>query len=85
MLEIKDLSVEVDDKKILRGLNLSIKPGELHVIMGPNGSGKSTLANVIAGRDNFKITKGEIDFYKKSLQLLIFVFVLLKVLPPSHR
>ena len=67
MLEIKDLFVEVDDKKILRGLNLSIKPGELHVIMGPNGSGKSTLANVIAGRDNFKITKGKIDFCKKSL------------------
>ena len=60
MLEIKNLNVEVDGKEILKGLNLSVAGGELHVIMGRNGSGKSTLANVIAGREKYHITSGEI-------------------------
>jgi len=60
MLEIKNLNVEVDGKEILKGLNLSVAGGELHAIMGRNGSGKSTLANVIAGREKYHITSGEI-------------------------
>ncbi|PCJ14019.1 MAG: Fe-S cluster assembly ATPase SufC [Candidatus Neomarinimicrobiota bacterium] len=60
MLEIKNLNVEVDGKEILKGLNLSVSGGELHAIMGRNGSGKSTLANVIAGREKYHITSGEI-------------------------
>ena len=55
MLIIKDLHASIDDKKILNGINLSIKPGELHAIMGRNGSGKSTLANIIAGREDYDI------------------------------
>lgn len=60
MLKIKNLNVEVDGKEILKGLNLSVAGGELHAIMGRNGSGKSTLANVIAGREKYHITSGEI-------------------------
>lgn len=62
MLTIKNLHAEVDNKKILRGINLHIKPGEIHAIMGPNGSGKSTLANILAGRDNYTLTQGEITY-----------------------
>jgi Fe-S cluster assembly ATP-binding protein len=62
MLEIKNLHAKVEEKEILKGVSLSVKPGELHVIMGPNGAGKSTLANVLAGRDKFEVTKGEIQF-----------------------
>ena len=62
MLEIKNLHARVEGKGILKGVNLSVKPGELHVIMGPNGSGKSTLANVLAGRDKFEVTDGELKF-----------------------
>ena len=51
MLEIKNLKASIDNKDILKGLNISIKPGEVHAIMGPNGSGKSTLANVLSGKD----------------------------------
>ena len=63
MLEIKDLHVSIDGKEILKGLNLDVKPGEIHAIMGPNGSGKSTLSSVIAGNEDYEVTKGSI-FYK---------------------
>ena len=67
MLEIRDLHASVAGQPILKGLNLTVKPGEVHAIMGPNGSGKSTLANVLAGRDNYEITGGEALFEGKSL------------------
>lgn len=62
MLEIKNLHVEVDGKKILKGVNLKLEKGKVHALMGPNGSGKSTLANVIMGHPKYEITKGQIIF-----------------------
>mgnify|MGYP001215624177 FL=1 len=62
MLEIKNLHASIDDTKILKGLNLNVNAGEVHAIMGPNGSGKSTLASVIAGREDYEVTDGEINF-----------------------
>lgn len=62
MLHIKNLHARVEEKQILNGLNLDVKPGEVHAIMGPNGSGKSTLASVIAGREDYEVTEGEIIF-----------------------
>ena len=62
MLTIKNLQVKVKDKQILKGINLEVKAGEVHAIMGPNGSGKSTLAKVLAGREEFEISDGSIEF-----------------------
>ncbi len=67
MLEIKNLHVKVENKEILKGLNLTVKAGEVHAIMGPNGSGKSTLAHILAGRDGYKITQGSIRYSDKDL------------------
>lgn len=67
MLTIKNLHAEVDGKKILKGINLEIKRGEMHAIMGPNGSGKSSLSSVLAGRENYTVTEGEVIFEGKNL------------------
>lgn len=67
MLEIKNLQASVEDKEILKGINLTVKAGEVHAIMGPNGSGKSTLASVLAGRDKYKVTGGSVLFDGKDL------------------
>ncbi|MEM9363197.1 MAG: Fe-S cluster assembly ATPase SufC [Bacteroidota bacterium] len=70
MLEIKDLHASIEDKKILKGINLEVNPGEVHAIMGPNGSGKSTLASVIAGKEEFEIKKGSISLDGEDLEEL---------------
>ena len=62
LLEIKNLHVEVDGRKILNGLDLTVEPGRVHAIMGPNGSGKSTLAHVLAGKPHYAVTQGQILF-----------------------
>jgi ABC-type glutathione transport system ATPase component len=67
MLEIRNLHATVEGREILNGIDLVIRPGEVHAIMGPNGSGKSTLANVIAGREGYTVTEGEIRFDGKNL------------------
>lgn len=67
MLTIKDLKVSIEDKEILKGINLEVKPGEVHAIMGPNGSGKSTLASALAGRDKYEVTDGKVNFMGKDL------------------
>jgi Fe-S cluster assembly ATP-binding protein len=67
MLEIKNLHARVEDKEILRGINLTVNAGEVHAIMGENGSGKSTLAGVLAGRDAFEVTEGEVLYQGKDL------------------
>lgn len=67
MLTIKNLHATVDGKEILKGINLEVKPGEIHAIMGPNGSGKSTLANVLAGHEKFEVTEGEVNFLGENL------------------
>ena len=72
MLSIKNLHAGVNGKTILKGLNLTINPGELHAIMGRNGSGKSTLANIITGRDNYEIFSGEVEFNNKNIQIIVF-------------
>lgn len=67
MLTIKNLYVSVEGQEILKGINLEVKPGEVHAIMGPNGSGKSTLANVLAGKEEYEITSGEITYMGEDL------------------
>jgi Fe-S cluster assembly ATP-binding protein len=67
MLEIKNLHAKVEDKEILRGINLSVNAGEVHAIMGPNGSGKSTLASIIAGKSDYAVTSGSIELNGKDL------------------
>jgi Fe-S cluster assembly ATP-binding protein len=67
MLEIRNLRAKVDDREILRGLDLTVKAGEVHAIMGPNGSGKSTLANVLAGREDYEVTAGTVRYEGQDL------------------
>ena len=69
MLNIRGLKAEVDGQAILKGINLEVKPGEVHAIMGPNGSGKSTLSNVLAGRDDYDVTDGSVDLGKDIVEL----------------
>ncbi|MFV9483349.1 Fe-S cluster assembly ATP-binding protein [Gramella sp. Hel_I_59] len=70
MLKVKNLHASIEDKEILKGINLEIKPGEVHAIMGPNGSGKSTLSSVIAGREEYEMTEGEMMFEGEDLNEL---------------
>lgn len=67
MIEIKDLHAKVEGNEILKGINLSVKAGEVHAIMGPNGSGKSTLAHVLSGKEGYDVTKGEVIYNNKEL------------------
>ncbi len=67
MLKIKNIHARVEEKSILNGINLEVMPGEVHAIMGPNGSGKSTLASVLAGREDFEVTEGSVEFLGKNL------------------
>lgn len=68
MLKINDLHASVEDKEILKGINLTVNAGEVHAIMGPNGSGKSTLASVIAGKEEFEVTKGNVELDGEDLE-----------------
>ena len=69
MLRINDLKASIGEKQILNGINLEVRAGEVHAIMGPNGSGKSTLASVLAGREDYEVTGGSVEFDGKDLQI----------------
>lgn len=71
MLKIKELYAKIGEKEIIRGINLTINPGETHVIMGPNGSGKSSLAGILAGQDNYQVTSGTIEFLGMDLLTML--------------
>ena len=70
MLKINNLHASVEGKSILKGINLEIKPGEVHALMGPNGSGKSTLASVVAGKEEYEVTDGTIIFEGEDIEEL---------------
>lgn len=70
MLSIKNLQAKIGEKQILKGINLEVKPGEVHAIMGPNGSGKSTLASVLAGREEYEVIDGTVEFFGRDLLAL---------------
>ena len=67
MFEIENLHVSIEDKEILKGINLTVNPGEVHAMMGPNGSGKSTLAYVIAGHPSYEVTEGTIKYFGEDI------------------
>src|SRR5437870_7095706 len=67
LLEIRDMHAGVENKEILKGVNLAIRAGEVHAVMGPNGSGKSTLAQILAGRDGYEVTAGEVLYQGRDL------------------